>query len=450
MASILKKRLLVSMLAAASMLQANSASALGLLQAYEAALQNDPVYQAAVHEKDAGQQNVKLGRSTLLPNLAASYSNNKNRADITEPNILGEQTTRQPVYTSSVAALQLRQPILHLEGLARYRQGQAQTNYADALFSARAKDLVIRLVSAYAEAQYTDDQLALVTAQRDAFAEQMRINDRMFQKGEGTRTDVLETRAKYDVAEAQVIEARDNLTTARNTLAAIIGSDVTQLDALSDNFRVQPMQPESFDEWRAIALENNAEIAAQRYAVEASRQDINRNRAGHAPRIDLVAGLSKNKGETLNTANQESTVRSIGVQVNIPLYSGGYVNAATTQAAFNHEKTKADLDATTKKILVELRKEYSQVLSSAPRIDALVKSVESASLLIKATEQSIKGGVRINLDLLNAQQQLFTAKRDLAQARYTYLLSYLRLRNAAGTLSADDLRVVAGYFVTGR
>lgn len=448
MASISKKRLLASMLAGALMLQANSASALGLLEAYEAALQNDPIYQAAIHERDAGQQYVQLGRSTLLPSLSASYSKFNNRADTTAPDILGRPATTHPVYSSTGTALQLRQPILNLEGIARYRQGAAQTQYSDALFSVRAKDLVIRLVSAYAEAQYAEDQLLLATAQRDAFAEQMRINDRMFQKGEGTKTDVLETQAKYDVAEAQVIEARDNVTTARNGLAAIIGRDVTYLNPLSDNFRVQPMQPAGFEEWKKIALDRNPEIEAQRYAVEASRQDINRNRAGHAPRVDLVASLSKNKGETLNTFNQDSTSRAIGVQVTIPIYSGGSVSASTAQASSLYERSKAELDAKTSQVLVELRKQHSLVLSSSARIDALVKSVESARLLVTATQQSIKGGVRINLDLLNAQQQLFAAQRDLAQARYNYLLSYLRLRNAAGTLSSDDLQIVAAYFVS--
>jgi len=443
------RRLLAGALASVFLLQTGGASAMGLLQAYEAALQNDPTYRAAIHENEAGQQNRIIGRSTLLPNVAASYSNTKNRADITTPNILGQRSTTHPEYTSEVGTVQIRQPLLNLEGIARYQQGIAQSNYSDAVFSGRSKELVLRVVSAYAEAQYAEDQLTLVSAQRDAFAEQMRVNERMYKKGEGTKTDMLETQAKYDVAEAQVIEARDNLTTARNTLAAIVGNDVTNLDPLSEDFRVLPMQPESFDEWKAIAMENNAEIAAQRYAVEATRQDINRNRAGHAPRLDVVASLSKNKGETLNTFNQESTVRSVGVQLNIPLYSGGYVSAATSQSVSSHEKAKSDLDAKTSQVLVELRKQHSLVLSSAARIDALLKSVKSATLLITATEQSIKGGVRINLDLLNAQQQFFTAKRDLAQARYNYLLSYLRLRNAAGTLSAEDLHKVAGYFVSG-
>ena len=141
-------------------------------------------------------------------------------------------------------------------------------------------------------------------------------------------------------------------------------------------------------------------------------------------------------------------MRSVGVQVNIPLYSGGAVWASTTQAVAGREKARSDLDAKTSQVLVELRKQYNLVLSSALRIDALVKSVNSARLLVQATQQSVKGGVRINLDVLNAQQQMYAAQRDLAQARYNYLLSYLRLRNAAGTLNAEDLHTVAGYFVS--
>ncbi|HYD61492.1 MAG TPA: TolC family outer membrane protein [Noviherbaspirillum sp.] len=442
-----KRRIIAGALAAVMSLQAGSVSALGLIEAYEAALQNDPTFRAAVHENEAGQQNKLIGRSALLPNVSAGYSHTRNRADITQPNVFGQVSTTHPEYNSSVGTLQLRQPLLNLDGIARYRQGIAQTDYSDAVFAGRRQELVIRLVSAYADAQYAEDQLMLATAQRDAFAEQMRVNERMFQKGEGTRTDMLETQAKFDVAEAQVIEARDNLTTARNALAAIVGMEVKGLDPLSDDFRVLPMQPESFEDWKALALENNPEISAQRHAVEATRHEVSRNRAGHAPRLDMVASLSKNKGETLNTFNQESTVRAVGVQLNIPLYSGGYVNATTTQAVSNHEKAKSDLEAKTNQALVELRKQYSLVLSSAAKIDALNKSVKSATLLVSATEQSIKGGVRINLDLLNAKQQYYTARRDLAQARYNYLLSFLRLRSAAGTLGADDLHMVAGYFV---
>jgi outer membrane protein, protease secretion system len=444
-AAMMKRRVLASAMTAALLLQAIPASALGLVQAYEAALQNDPAYRAAVHDNEAGQQYKVLGRSNLLPSLSASYATYKNRADFTQPTLLGESTTH-PEYTSSSSGIQLRQPLLNLDGFARYNQGVAQTNYSDAIFSARAQDLVIRLMSAYAEAKYAEDQLALATIQRDTFAEQRLVNERMFQKGEGTRTDVLETQSKYELAEAQLLEASDSLTNARNALAAIVGSEVTQLDPLADGFKVKPMMPASFEEWKAIALDRNAEIAAQRYNVEAAEQEIQKGRAGHAPRVDLIAGLNKASSETLTTRNQDSTVRSVGVQVSIPLYSGGSVSAATAQAVANHQKAKSDLDAKTSQVLVELRKQYSLLLSGAARIDALVKSVNSSRLQVQATQQSVKGGVRINLDVLNAQQQLYAAQRDLALARYNYLVSYLRLRFAAGTLSGEDLQTVAGYF----
>ena len=444
-----QRRALVMALATAAALQTPGANAIGLMQAYQAALANDPTYQSAIHENEAGQQNRLLGRSTLLPSVVANYQTSKAIAEITNKSQQGNNTIN-PRYTSSAAVLQLKQPIINFDGLARYRQGVAQSNYSTALFGARQQELVIRLISAYSDAQFAEDQLALTTAQRDAFGEQMRVNDRMFAKGEGTKTDSLETQAKFDLANAQVIESADALNTARNTLAGIVGQEITVLDGLSPDFRVRPMQPAGFEEWKTIALEQNAEIATLRYGLEAARQEINKQRAGHLPRLDFVASIEKDRSNTINTYNQDSNVRTYGVQLQIPIYSGGYVSAATTQAVAQYEKARSDLDAKVSQVTVELRKQYSLALSSVAHIDALVKSVNSTNLLVEATRQSIKGGVRINLDLLNAQQQLYTARRDLAQSRYNYLLSYLRLRNAAGTLSGADVQDVAAYFVAGR
>lgn len=439
------KKMLAAAVLAALAAHALPASAIGLLQAYEAALKNDPTFQSAIHENEAGQENRVLGRAGLLPSASISYSGSRNRSDVTTTNILGENTTH-PAYTSKGAYLQVKQSLLNVDAFARYKQGIAQSNYSDAVFSNRKQDLVLRLVGAYADAQYAEEQLKLVKAQRDTLAEQKRVNERMFEKGESTKTDVLETQSKYDVAEAQLIEAQDALATARNTLSTLVGMDVTSLDPMVPDFKVQALQPASFEQWRAIALEKNPEIESLRYGVEAASQEVLKARAGHAPRVDLVATLSRTDSETLNTLNQDQKNRSIGVQVNIPLYSGGYVNAASRQAVAGRERAKTDLEAKTNLVLVELRKQFNLVQSGVTRIDANEKSVKSAELLVDATRQSIKGGIRINLDLLNAQQQLFAARRDLAQARYNYLLSYLRLRNAAGTLGGDDLQLVASYF----
>lgn len=436
-------------LAVALGLACHSVSALGLLQAYDAALQNDPTYRGAIHEHEAGQEALAIGRASLLPTLSANYGASRNHADRTFTDARGRESSDEPRYTSQASTLSLRQPLINMEGVARYRQGQAQVNYSDAVFSARGQDLMLRLVATYTDALFAEDQLRLAVAQRDAFAEQMRVNKRMFDKGEGTRTEMLETQARYELAEAQVIEAQDNLQVMRRTLEGMVGTDVGSLATLIPGLRPMPLQPARYADWEALALANNADIAAQRFAVDAAEQEVSKNRAGHLPRLDFVASYGKNNSETLNTLNQDANVRSAGVQLTIPLYAGGQVSAVTRQAAAGLERAKADLAARTDKVLIDLRKQYSLALSSQNRIDALEKAVASAYVLIDASRKSVQSGLRINLDVLNAQQQYYTFERDLAQARYAYVLAWLRLRAAAGVLNPDELQRVAAYFGSG-
>jgi protease secretion system outer membrane protein len=444
----LKKSLLATLMASAigAMLASGSAHALGLMQAYELALQNDPTYREAYYDNESGKEYVKLGRSNLLPSISGSYSASKVHADQDLHDTKGNTNSTQPEYISRSAVVQLRQPVFSLDALARYKQGVAQGDYSAWRFTVGTQDLVARLIGSYLDALLSEEQLSLAQAQRDMYAEQQHVNERMYQKGEGTKTDMLETQSRLELAEAQVIEAKDNLTTARNTLAAMTGGEVTELDKLGPTFRFIPLQPASFEEWKKLALENNADLRSQVAAIESARQEVNKARAGHTPRVDFIASYSKSAADTLNTYNQDSVQRSVGVQVNIPLYAGGSVNAQSRQAVANLEKARVELQNRTDKALLDLRKQYNLMVSGVSRINALGKAVESGKLLMTATEQSIKGGVRINLDLLNAQQQLYTSQRDLAQARYGYLIAAVRLRAGAGTLGIDDVREVAAYF----
>ena len=436
-------RLIVATLGLGALFQTSYASAVGLVQIYETALANDPAYQGAIHENRAGQEFAAIGRSGLLPSLSANFAINHNQQDFTR-----EAINLHRSYESQTATIQLRQPLINLGAFAGYKQGVSKTNQSNAEFSTQGQELILRLVSAYINAQYAEDQLALATAQRTALEEQRRANERMLEKGEGTKTDVLETQARYDLAEAQVLEAQDNLANARDVLAAIIGEEVTALDPLSGDFKIKPLQPGRFDDWKEIALENNPEIATRRYAVDVAREEINKQRAGHFPRVDAVAALTRNKSDNPILVGIDALTQSIGVQVSLPLYSGGNVSAMTSQATSNYEKVKADLETKTSQTIVELRKQFNLALTSTSRIAALVKSVDSANFSVEATLKSIKGGVRTNLDFLNAQQQLFEAKRDLAQARYGYLLAYLRLRKAAGIVGPGDLHDIATYFTS--
>ncbi|RSZ56036.1 TolC family outer membrane protein [Massilia atriviolacea] len=426
---------------AALLLASAGASAINLQQAYEQALRNDPTYRSAFYENQSGKENAILGRAGLLPNVQANYNASKNHSDIETPTSI-----TQPEYISRVSSIQLRQTLFNVDAYARFKQGKAQALLSDQVFSVRGQEVLIRVISAYFDALFADEQVALNTAQRDAYLEQSAVNTRLLKHGEGTRTDVLEVQARLELSEATLIEAKDNQATARNTLAGIIGGDPGTLVGLNDTFRMLPLSPSGLEEWKAMALRQNPELLAQTTALEVAKQEILKARAGHSPRLDFVASYSKNASETINTYNQDSTVRAIGIQLNVPLYSGGSVNATSRQAVAGLERSRADLQAKTDKALIEVSKQYSAVQSGIAKVNALNRAVESSNLLIKATEQSIKGGVRINLDLLNAQQQLFTTKRDLAQARYGYLMASLRLRAAAGALDASDVSRTASYF----
>jgi protease secretion system outer membrane protein len=435
----------MSKLALAVLLLASAgARAITLEQAYQAALKNDPTYRMNFYEKQYGEENLALGRSNLLPNISASYTGSRNRAD-QEFDLYGAASLTHPRYISRSTAVQIRQPLFNLDAVARYRQGKVQAEQAEQTFEANTNEVALRVVGAYFDALFADDQLALAKAQRDMYLEQQHANARMFEKGEGTKTDMLETKARLDLAEAQLVEARDNASAMRDALAGVIGTEPGQMQRLGEDFPIMPLHPSSFEAWRDLALKNNRELAAARLAVENARLEIQRDKAGHLPRVDLVGVYSKGDNESLNTYGQSTVNRTIGVQVNIPIYSGGAVSATTRQAAASYERAKADLEARTNKLLVELRKAHSLALSSVAHMDALVKAVASNRELVKATEQSIKGGVRVNLDLLNAQQQLVTSQRDLAQARYGYLLALLRLRAAAGLVGDEDIRAIAAY-----
>jgi protease secretion system outer membrane protein len=441
--SLRRKALAVALSLAAC---AGSAHALSLQQAYEAALKNDPAYRARFYESEAGKENRILGRAGLLPNVSASYSYSKNNAEREAPDILGRIRTDYPQYTSRSGIVQLRQSLFNLGAIARYRQGKVQSAQSEELLQAATDDVAVRVVTAYLDVLFADDQLALAKVQRDQYLENQKVNERLYQKGEGTVTDMLEAKARLDLAEAQLVESQDNLKAARETLEGIIGMDPGELDRLADTFRPSTPSPASFEEWRALALENNNQLAAGRLGVENARLEIQRNKAEHLPRLDFIGTYSNSDNETLTNFGQKNINRSLGVQLTVPIYSGGSVNASTRQAAATYQRARSELDAQSNAILVELQKSHSLVQSSVRKVDALQKAVESGKLLMTATEQSIKGGVRINLDLLNAQQQLVTSQRDLAQARYAYLVSLVRLNAAAGTLKSDLIRQINAYF----
>ena len=422
-----------------------NASAMGLMEAYEAALTNDSIYHSAIHENEANQQYKVIGRANLLPSVSDRYAINKNYMDITRNDIAISRTDNRD-YDSKSAVIQLRQPLVNMESWARYKLGNLQATLSDKQLEVRKQELISRFFGLFANAVYSEDTLALAEAELAALTRQEEANQLMFAKGEGTKTALIESQAKLSLSEAQVIESQASVMDGRNALAAMVGKNVTSLDRLSETFDLLPDDQRSYEAWKTIALENNPEIAAQKESVEIASQEIKRNRAGHLPRLDAVASYNNSDSDTVNTYQQEIDSKSIGLQLNIPIYAGGSVSALTAQAEANYKKAQDDLESKMNQVLLDLRKQYSNIQSGSLKINALKKAVESAELLVTATKKSLAGGVRTNLDLLDARKQLFESKRDLSLARYNYLVAYINLRKAAGVLSDKDIENISKFF----
>ncbi|MBJ7380828.1 MAG: TolC family outer membrane protein [Polynucleobacter sp.] len=426
------------------------AFALDLMQSYELALRNDPVFRSATKDYEAGMENNPIGRSAILPKVVVAYNQSANKATQ-----WGTQYTGGPNYSanwnypSSYGYLQLTQPVFSLEAFARWRQGIAQSDLSQSKFIFNSQDLLIRVLQAYTDVLFADDQLRFQIAERDAFQEQYKVAEKLNRGGEVSMTDMLEADASYRVADAKVVEFQDQLETAKRKFDSIIGQPIkgaNELSKLAVNFNFLNLTPNNFEDWKEKALANNPEIKAAKNNVEIARQEYNKNHAGHYPVINMIAAASTQTSNSVTSINNTTNIGYVGVQVNLPLYSGGEINARTSQANANYAKAMADYDVTRDKILTELRKQYDLVVSGRKKIDSLSASQNSSTQLVKGMRKSVMSGERIMVDVLLAEKQLFNTRRDLAQTKYNYLLAYIKLHQIGGSLDVDDLNKVAMYF----
>ncbi|HFJ9770772.1 TPA: TolC family outer membrane protein [Raoultella ornithinolytica] len=432
---------------------------LGILDAYSLALEKDPTFQAAIKEKEAGNENENIGRAGLLPKVSLNYQNaprNWQTQNYQSSDIFGNvsDVTKRQQYRSYAGSVTLTQPIFDYEAYAKYKSGVAQSLMADEKYRGKYLDLAVRVISAYVGVAYAKDQIALAQAQKDAYKEQLALNDRLVSAGEGTITDVAETQARYSIAEAQLIEARDVLDSAQRELEVIIGIPLEQLDDLQTlrqgKFQVSPLPYTQFVDWEKVAMERNPQLAASRHGVDAARYDVERNRSGFMPQVQLYASHSENDSSSDNTVNQKYRTDSIGLQVTMPIYSGGGVAASTRQAAARYGQAKYELDAQVGNVINELRKQFNLCISSQAKILAYDYAVKSATTQVEATRKSVLAGQRVNVDVLNAEQQLYGAQRDLAEAKYSYIKAWISLLSDSGMLTGKDIAWVAGYFSTTR
>ncbi|HHZ8441352.1 TPA: HlyD family type I secretion periplasmic adaptor subunit [Pseudomonas aeruginosa] len=433
-------------LLSSALLSASSAQALGLLDAYQLAVRHDPTFQAALHERRAGSENRAIGRAGLLPSLRYDYNKARNDSTVSQGDARVERD-----YRSYASTLSLEQPLFDYEAYARYRQGEAQALFADEQFRGRSQELAVRLFAAYSETLFAREQVVLAEAQRRALETQLAFNQRAFEEGEGTRTDLLETRARLSLTRAEEIAASDRAAAARRTLEAMLGQALEdrELAAPIERFPALRLQPATFEGWRQVALQRSAELGAQRHALEAAAYEVERNRAGHLPRLSLYASSSKTHSASESTYEQKYDTDSVGLRLSLPLFEGGRVSAATRQAGDKYAQAQAELDAQVASVINDLHSQFDLTASSLAKVRAYEMAVAAAREQVTATRRSVAGGERVNRDVLDAEQQFYGARRDLAEARYAYLNAWLRLRQLAGVLEDRDLAVLAAYFGAG-
>ena len=413
-----------------------------LLQAYQAAQQQDATILAARAAAQAGRERLPQARSQFLPNVAMSVGRNQNNLVNTTPNSLGQEQTSETQYPSLNRTLTVRQPLFRTYLLAQYQQAQAQVQDAEATLAQDEQNLAVRVSGAYFEAMLTHEQLALVLAQRTAYTTQLDAARKSLAAGSGTRTDVDDAQARLDMNAALEIEARQNVSYTLRQLEMLVNQPVDKLATL-DVARLELLEPQPnvLQDWITRAETSNPQLQSLRAQVETSRQEVKKAGAGHYPTLDAVAQWSRSESENILNVASRYTNASVGLQLNIPIFSGGYVNSSVRQALAGQEHAEQALEAGRRDLGVRVYKEFRGVTENIPKVRALELALRSADQLVLSSRKSFQAGSRTVIDVLNAEQQRMVVLRDLAQARYMYLIAKIRLLALVG--AADDEAVAA-------
>ena len=413
-----------------------------LLQAYQAAQQQDATILASRAAAQAGRERLPQARSQLLPNVAMSVGRNQNNLVNTTPNSLGQEQTSETHYPSLNRTLTVRQPLFRSYLAAQYRQAEAQVQDAEASLAQDEQNLAVRVSGAYFEAMLTHEQLALVLAQRTAYTTQLDAARKSLAAGSGTRTDVDDAQARLDMNAALEIEARQNVSYTLRQLEMLVNQPVDKLATL-DVARLELLEPQPnvLQDWIARAETGNPQLQSLRAQVETSRQEVRKAGSGHYPTLDAVAQWSRSESENILNVASRYTNASVGLQLNIPIFSGGYVNSSVRQALAGQEHAEQALEAGRRDLGVRVYKEFRGVTENIPKVKALELALRSADQLVLSSRKSFQAGSRTVMDVLNAEQQRMVVLRDLAQARYMYLIARIRLLALVG--AADDEAVAA-------
>ena len=423
-----------------TMLAANDVQAADLLDVFHSAQANDPVIAAARATQQAGREKLPQGRSLLMPtvNLSAnSTTNNQSVQYLGYPLTVLSGNYR---YNSNGYGVTLVQPLYRQQNWVAYSEAELQVAQTDAQLRIAEQDLVLRTAQAYFDVLIAQDSVQLAQAQKSAIAEQLAQAKRNFEVGSATITDTDEAQARHDLTYSQEIAAQNNLEIKRGLLQQLISVLPQDLKSIGPQFRPEAPLPADMAKWVSNAELNNPQLAIAHAGFELAKKEVEKNRGGHYPTLDMVANYSTNN--VGGSMASDITTRSIGVQLNVPIFEGGAVNSRWREAEANRERARQELENARRSVEQQTRQAYLGVESGAAQVYALQQALTSSVSVLEASKLGQEVGVRTNLDVLNAQQQLYSTRRDLYQAQYNYLVSELRLKASVGELGEAELAKV--------
>lgn len=429
---------LLPLLVALSLGCSLSAQAQSLSQLYDAARSYDATYQSAQYQFDATLAKGEQSKAGVRPTVNLSATANVNDQQ-TEP---GSRSN----YDTQSSTLSVSQPLYRPANWATYQQGNKQAALAQTQLLAAEQDLLVRVSQAYFDVLASTDNLEFVKNQKTAVSEQLASAKRNFEVGTSTITDTREAQARYDLVVAQEVAAENDLQVKSIALQQLVGVPTAAPKPLVTPAELGPLQPADVEQWVRDSETNHPGIKQLQVSLEVARLESDKARAGHKPTVDLTGSFTStnNNGSSTTASNIRSEVGTVGVTLNLPLFAGFSVQNRLKETLALEEKARTDLEATKRTVAQATRTAYYGVQSGLAQVRALEAAEASSQSALDANKLGYQVGVRINIDVLNSQSQLFDTKAKLAKARYDVLVGGLKLRQANGTLQAADLQAVNG------
>jgi len=419
-----------------------------LMETYRQALEEDALYSAARAAHMAAQERLPQGRAGLLPTLSLAFVKRRQFIDIGSVSSIVPVGTVRPsevIIDNQSLTITATQPIYRKENFVIYEQSKLQVAQADSQFIIAAQDLILRVAQAYLDILTAQVNLEVAEAQKKAISEQLEQAKRNFEVGTTTIVDTYEAQARFDLTTSQEIAAKNQLEVAQRTLQQIIGHMPDDLVRPKDTaYELLNLKYANMQDWITVAEQNNLALKVQQSVYEIAKQDVERAKAGHYPTLDLVAIYSDQKGVggTITGRPIDLTSKEIGIQVSFPLFQGFAVQSRVREALAIQERVFQELNNTRRNSVLQVSQQYLNVTNGIAQVKALKQALLSSKSQLDSTKLGQEVGVRTEVDVLNAQQLYYSARRDLAQARNNFLMSRLRLEAEAGELDEDDLREV--------